>query len=418
MKRVIDWITVCLFFVLTALPGTQLLFGYSKEEKLHGVEENVATAAPRLHPEAFFAERFQRALEKWWDENIGFRGHLVRTDNQLNFDLFGEISASYASPLVVGLRNSLFEKLYIEHENGMGYVPEKRLQNLARRLIRVQELLKAKGIDFLLLISPSKASIYREDIPARYLDADAKKIPSNYERLLPMLYSAGVNLVDGRALLEKWKSESAVPVFPKGGTHWTQYTACRISAEVVKKLSSLSGEALVEPPCAPLETKSIPDPFDRDLADLANLWDPTPIYEQLTYPVLPEMERRPPLDSTRPHMLFIGGSFLWSLFLYLDAYQVYSERDMFYYYNRRFHFPGDLVSDIARKDLDWANDILKHKYIVVEVNEITMHTLGSGFLEDALGVLKGELNEEPQAEPHDPKASATDPYPAPPPSQP
>jgi len=391
-------VIVVAFFVVSALPGAQTIWRFAKEEKLHGVEEEVLEAAPAPSRSAFLSEQYQRSFESWLSRNIGFRAYFVRTDNQINFSLFHEISSNYASPLVLGKDNVLFEKLYIDALNGDGYVSDKNLRRITRRVRRLQELLEKRGVTLLIFLTPSKAGIYPEKIPPQYLSPDRPPDEqSNYARLASMLKESDVNLLDARALLQEWKNTAEQPLFARGGTHWTQLTACRVSESLMDRLRPLAPE-IPALRCTPLESRSVPDPFDRDLADLCNLRDSSPLYETLLYPAVePNLSDPPP---GRPKMLFVGGSFLWSVFFYLDAFQVYSERDMFYYYSRRFHYPGNIVTPINRKELNWDDDVFGHQFIVIEVNEANIQNLGSGFVEDALSKLKeSSPGSNPESEP-------------------
>lgn len=369
------------------LPGLQMLFSFSREEPLHGVEEPEKSVLPEFSLDAIRSDRFQKGVESWFSHNLGYRPTLVRTDNQINYSVFNEISASYASPLVVGKSNALFEKLYIDSYAGRWFVPDKVLERSARKLEDLQNGLKERGIGFLLLITPSKASIYPELIPDAYREPDFDyEKASNYHRFIPMLNRHRINVLDGHATLEQMKSAQATPLFAKGGTHWTENTACIVSKQMFAQLQEITGKPQPSVQCDPTEIRPIPDPFDRDLADLSNVLDPSPFYEQLPYPVAaPGFAAQS--GQSRPKMLFIGGSFLWSVFHYLDEQQTYETRDMFYYFSRRFHYPGDHVEPINKGKLDWENDVFRNDIIVLEVNESSIHQLGSGFIAPALKAL-------------------------------
>lgn len=374
-----------LFYAALLIPGAQMLFGFAAEEKLHGVEATTQPPFPDFTLERLLSEEFQHELNIWWNRSIGFRGFFVRTDNQINFSLFRELSAEYASPLVLGTNNDVFEKLYIDHANGADIVSDKRLEKLAESVAELQRRLEARGIPFLLLISPSKASIYPESVPERFRDPNAPDAKAtNYARILPFLAERGVHVVDGRKLFEEWKGREPYRLFPRSGTHWSQFAACRIAAIVLGNLRD-RGVNLGPLECEPSEVKSQPEPFDRDLADLCNVWHPEKMFDALPYP-LPSKQASSTTapDPTRSKVLFIGGSFLWSVFHYLDLEQVYSRRDMFYYFSRRFRFPGGSEERIKRDELDWGADIFSNDAVIVEVNEATLHTLGYGFVSDAL----------------------------------
>jgi hypothetical protein len=383
-----------LFFLLTTLPGLQMIFGFSKEEPLHGVEQTIGDSFPKFSLSSFFAEDFQKSVNTWFNGNLGYRPDLIRSDNQLNFSVFGEISSNYASPLVLGRRNTLFEKLYIDSYSGRWYLREKALERVVKKLAELHRLLKARGIVFTVLITPSKAAIYPEDIPRKYRNRNFDyETQSNYHRFIPLLEKYHVPYVDGHRLAAAFKVQSSFPVFAKGGTHWTEYTACKVSQVLLEQISRRGNKQLPLLRCEPIEMKSIPEPFDRDLADLCNLWNALPLYETLPYP-LPSASASAtsPADQPaavfHPQMLFVGGSFLWSVFHYLDAQNIYSSRDMWYYYSRQFHFPGDEIQPLDKGHIDWEQRVFGKDVVVLEVNESSIHQIGSGFISDALTALR------------------------------
>ncbi|HRB13545.1 MAG TPA: hypothetical protein PKU70_11075, partial [Vicinamibacteria bacterium] len=79
---------VGLFLLLLALPGLQMRFRFVPEVALNGVR--VEPGKPPLTPAGWWRGEFQSQAEAWFDDHIGFRGHAVRTDNQIGLSLFRE----------------------------------------------------------------------------------------------------------------------------------------------------------------------------------------------------------------------------------------------------------------------------------------------------------------------------------------
>jgi hypothetical protein len=167
---------------------------------------------------------FQQEVEAWIDSSIGFRGHMVRSDNQINLSLFGEISSDYSSPLVLGHQNTLFEKLYVDWMNEPCAVSDEKISRQASDLETLQSLLKTKGIALLVLLSPSKTTFYGKQIPERYLHkSEQQGCQTDSDRLLAALRSRAVSYIDGRTITERVMRTTGSPGFAKGGTHWTQF---------------------------------------------------------------------------------------------------------------------------------------------------------------------------------------------------
>src|SRR5262245_38172000 len=79
------------FFSLLFVPGLlavrTFLHPSSNAEKLGGVEK--IAKLPLFNANSFFSGEYQERFEKWLNSHLGFRGALIRTDNQLNLSFFG-----------------------------------------------------------------------------------------------------------------------------------------------------------------------------------------------------------------------------------------------------------------------------------------------------------------------------------------
>ncbi|MCB0333126.1 MAG: hypothetical protein KDD55_06475, partial [Bdellovibrionales bacterium] len=122
--------------------------------------------------------------------------------------------------------------------------------------------------------------------------------------------------------------------------------------------------------------RTTPLQIDRDLLSVANLWFPQQLI-QPTAKVVRSFDAQPQENQER--ILFVGTSFLWSLFHHLDKAPFFRERDMYYYFKRSFPFPHGKITPIKREQPRWIARALKSKYIVLEVNEGFIHRLGYGF---------------------------------------
>lgn len=370
------------FLVSLLLPAAQMRYGLIEEERLHGVEASVPTVQPSFSWRDFKTEQFQRQFDSWFQEHLGFRGYLIRTDNQLNLSLFSEMSSTYGSPLVLGRESNLFERIYIDDFNQAYRIGEAKVRFLARRIAQARKLLSERGIPLLILLSPSKATVYQEDIPPRYIATDVDRSTRNYHQLVDELTRAEVPFFDGLAFVLDLKGKSTHRIFPKSGTHWSQHTSCLVVAILAERLSSLIGRQLPQAVCNPPEFRSIPDPFDRDLADLSNIWNVSRFYTPLPYPPA----RSSGTESTlhRPNLIFIGGSFLWTIFESFEKNEIYRERTMLYYFKRAFHYPSGRSEPISAKRFDWKERLRGVDAVVLEINEANIHQAGGGSVGDII----------------------------------
>ena len=332
-------IYITLFIAALIVPLIQTLFSPWKVELLHGVEANAQSSFPKFSVQAFLRGSFQQELENWLDRAIGFRGQLIRSDNQVNLLLFGEISSDYSSPLVLGHKNTLFERLYIDWMNNPCSVPDYAIRSHVEQLNKLNGLLEEKHIKLLILLSPSKTTFYRDRVPTSYIRKGAvNTCISDSDRLLAQLSAKGIPVIDGRYVTAQVARTTGAPAFARGGTHWSQFVACHIAKELYQVAQSNFTQLLPEINCTPFELKAQPAPLDRDLADLLNIWSPDPFLERLPYPDLPDTipDTAPNDGRMRPRVVFVGGSFLWSVLVYFDFQRAYETREMFYYFKKRY----------------------------------------------------------------------------------
>jgi hypothetical protein len=235
-RHLIFYIT--LFVALLAFPGVATLLRGLREKRGANLEP-----FPSLTLKRWLDGTFQGESQRWFDDNYAARNFFVRIANQINFSLFQEISFRDRTGLVLGKNNSLFLSMYIEGYYGRIAQPADALDRFAAELRIVQDRLKSRGVTFLFLITPSKASINVEEIPD-YLVPSGPPVPSNYEMLVPLLAKHGVETLDGRALALELKKKGEFPLFPKSGFHWNYYSSFRVSEAVISRLEELTKKRL------------------------------------------------------------------------------------------------------------------------------------------------------------------------------
>lgn len=347
--------------------------------RLGGVEDK--TTKPQLSVSGLLDGTFQESFDSWFSKKIGLRSVLVRTDNQINFSMFHHSSGH----VVVGKDNYLFEKYYIDDLNNANPFPPEKLQEFVDKLALLQQKLHERKTEFMVLIAPSKAYLYPEKIPEKFLLA--KSDADNYAQFEAMLRAKNVPYVDGVKTLRELKPLSTYPVFPPGGAHWSSYAACQVGEQVTAEFSALLKRATPQLVCDPPYVRPTSHGLDRDLWLLANLWTTASLEVPMQYPKASTIY---PPNAYRPNVLFVGDSFMWAMFHYLEKQRVYESRDFFFYYKShyRFHVNRKAMNKqpLNPDTLDW-NKVLSHDLVVLEFNQARIPDVGFGFVEDALAHL-------------------------------
>ncbi len=353
-----------------------------KDMILSGAEKKAVPGVPAVSD--VITGKFQNSIETWLKQNIGFRGTFVKTDNQINFSIFNEFSRSHPRKILLGKDKQLFEEHYIDAFNKKNSQPASTLQKKADALKELQEKLAARNVKFLLLVSPSKATIYPEYLPEKYILRHAVSKKDNYQIIMPMLKQNGVNVLDGRELFLEMKKNGIPQLFPSSGSHWSLYGGYLFGTRLIVKMEQLLGRHLVHMPAKKLIPSREPMGLDKDVARLGNLLFTRSLFTEYIYP---ETYPGAQAGSYRPDILMLGDSFCWNIIPYLESNKVFSRLNFYYYFNTDHSFPDKKHAPIDRTRVNWNRDVFNRDIILIEINEIALEEVGYGFLETALSAL-------------------------------
>lgn len=395
MKKTYLRITLVLMVaILFALPLVQMQYHLLPKLKLFGVE--TAASPPVLSFSAVKTGEYQKQFEIWFDQNFGLREYFVKTDNQIFYSVFRETPPQ--SSISVGRKGYLYENDYINEY--LNFIPPRTPADLeyeVKEMQALQQALNNRGVTFLLLISPSKASIYPEYIPQRMKAMQTNHL-RNYDMLIPLLDKYQINYVDGHQITQDNKETSGFEMFPQGGTHWNYLAAYYSAKQAVDRMEQLTARDMIDLELAAINVDEVPTGSDRDLAELLNLWHPPVSYTA----VHPQITTNPQGNEHRPSILIEGGSFSNHLIDIIGTNQVFSTLDYYFYYNyHNFYQDNSIPQGIGYLNrVDWENEVFAHDIIIVEMNEQTINQFSKGFIHDALAhagssvIDFSELNEE------------------------
>ena len=143
--------------------------------------------------------RFQDSASKWFSRYFGARGLFVKLGNQANYSLFGTSYMNNQS-IIIGKQSQLYEVGYInDYCKHVHPMPLEIAEAHVKEIAEIQDRLGRRGIAFVLLITPSKASIYPEFIPDIFCSSP-KSTSRDYENFVPLLDQYKINYVDGHTI--------------------------------------------------------------------------------------------------------------------------------------------------------------------------------------------------------------------------
>ena len=157
---------------------------------------------------------FQKAVASRVTDAFPLRPLLIRVNNEVRSELFGEVTAPH---VVRGAKGQLIERSYLDdycsRKEGMGL---QLAAQIIPKLKEIQGYYRARGAVFVYLISPSKAA----HVPEYFLDRiPCPSTPSARTQLVPQyveaLKAAGINVLDTASLIHSLKGSMSSSSFPK-----------------------------------------------------------------------------------------------------------------------------------------------------------------------------------------------------------
>ncbi|MBW0000476.1 MAG: hypothetical protein JO015_15360 [Verrucomicrobia bacterium] len=375
--RLIEKILVTLFLVLlgipgilglafSSIPGLPLEWRWLQNGSLAGVRQELKPT--RLTSKSWFRTAFQEFATKKASETFFGRDMLIRSLNEV---LYRGFRKSYMSgeTLIVGNHRDLFQLHYLAYFGHLApSASEGYLQHLTDDIVAARQRFRRLGSEIIVMITPSKTSLYPEDVPDRFRAHPGKDAatPAGYRRLAALLQQKGVPLVDGRALSLQRVHELPGRGFAKTGIHWTYPLACFTVQAVLDELGRLKGTRYASIEQRNLRVDHSPEGVDQDLFSLLNLLErPKESYLHADFRVSDE-------QAARPHSLtFVGGSFTHEIIEVIERSRAAGHVAYYNYFDTFVeHWPEQsLVQRPEVAQIPWERDFARADAVVLEVNE-------------------------------------------------
>ncbi|OFY31920.1 MAG: hypothetical protein A2275_04000 [Bacteroidetes bacterium RIFOXYA12_FULL_35_11] len=256
-----------LFIFLQLLLWTPLIYDKTpiiKPKFLEGVDS--VFTKPKNNFDAWFQNAFQSEYEEYLNNSNVLRPFFVRIKNQLDYSLF---NTTAAPGVVIGKQNNLFIKSYIEDYNGSNFLGEKIIDKKLFRIKFLQNELKKKNIDLVVIFAPGKASFYPEYIPDNYLRF--KKDTSNFSYMSQKAKELNINTIDFNSFFKKIKDSCSIKIYPKNGAHWTSYAVGLAADSLIKYIEKLKGIDLPDLSWNKINYSKDAKYSDNDISKLLNL---------------------------------------------------------------------------------------------------------------------------------------------------
>lgn len=362
--------TLCVIIALMLLlPMTQFRLEVFDQAPLEGLS---TAEKPAFNREDYWSLKWQNDYDKYLNDNFGFRPFFIRLINQVNYSLF---NVSKAPGVVIGKNGQLFIESYIDEYIGRNFIGRSAISENVRKIRVLQDSMKRRGKDLIVVFAPGKASFYPDCIPDNYLHK--KKDSTNYKTYVGLFKEKGVNFID----MNKWFTENRekfrYPVYTRYGTHWNHYGMSLAFDSILHYIGQKHRVKIRDFDCSVVNYNSKLTGNDYDVGVLMNLLKPVE-KEAEPYPVYRFGLTR---GTVRPNVLAVGDSYWWCL-VGDDLPIQFFQNDDYWFYNR------DLIvrnnkTDNEVKNLNLSASVYDRDAVVLIATEATYYMFPYGFVDKA-----------------------------------
>ena len=310
---------------------------------------------------------FQKAVSSRVTDAMPVRPLLIRINNEIRFELFGELTAPH---VVRGANGHLIERSYLEEycarTDGMG---AKFAADILPKLMDIQSYYRAHGGIFVYVVTPSKVAhlpeYFVDRVPCPSTPDARAHLVSEY---VGMLKQGGINVVDTASLIHSLKGSYEVDLFPQGGVHWNDIGGARAVSAIVEEINRQAGHEIVPPFGFSYMLSGVTVGADRELVDLLNVFFPPLGYQT------PKVQFSPSASCADNPARRLDVAMVGSSFSHLPA-RIMIEANCLsalrlFYYAKLGRFGGTPYRELQRNlsDAD-LNALREVKVMILEENE-------------------------------------------------
>jgi hypothetical protein len=384
MPTLRDKVVVMAFLAVAALPLAARLT-HVPDHAINGAFAK--TPHPALSLDGVRDESYQTAYKAWFENRLGLKGYAIYIDNTVLYQVLRDVKTG--SSVRIGSDGVLFndEDIWYYNRDSVPFDSVK-LDAFASRIADLQTRLRSQHRAFVPIIIPSKTTIYRDKVPARWTRDLGTPPPSDAMFYLTMkraLDAHHVIYVDARELLLS-SSEPRSLLWGPTARHWSAYGACLAFQQVAHRYTDLTGRAL-DYDCQESLGDVLDSNDDYDLMRLLNAWAVP--HDRL----VPRVTHDPSAAGDSPAVMFVGTSFCWTLLRDAEASHRFSKVYMDYYNKILVTAPDNVQTLVDPHTPEWRATFLGEDLYVLDLFE-SYYGGTDTFIDHFLDELSSELPQE------------------------
>lgn len=371
-------------FILLFIPLLQMQFSVFNIKPLNGAIKKIDK--PKFTTASWFSEDFQSQTEKYLNQQFGFRNWFVRLNNQIKYSFFNK---AQANGVIIGKENYLYEESYITAFYGKDFIGKDAIEDQMQKLRFIQDTLKSRGIDIILVFAPGKGSFYPEYIPDRY---DTIKGITNHQVYVEQAKLFGINHIDFSTWFVSKKDTSRYCLYPKTGIHWSYYGMNLATDSLVSYIENVKNIDMPDLVWETIEMKKDLYGVDNDIEKGMNLLSSISNFE-MPYPKI----RIDQENKIRPKAIIIADSYYWQLHNAGYSKSLFDGGEFWFYYNQIYPPRENGKSKV--KDLNLLDEIYQCDVIILMCTEPFLKREFWGFIDDCYDAMLDDnpANREIQA---------------------
>jgi hypothetical protein len=376
-SALITWAFLAIVGAFLVFPLANDFGGFIEERPPHGMPP--PKPARHFSLKGFKDRSWQKSLEPRAKRASGLWRPLTLVANDIYSRLFGQISAFNNGSVMEGHHRHLIQGAHLPALNHRKAKGMRKMPQRIATLKMLQDQLRARGKNLILMVTPNVTEIYPEVVPDIFLDPTRFTRQHPYQRVKKLLDESGLVYVDTVETLRAAAQSLPVKLFAPSASHWNDVGSCLALKAVNDRLRSVGGPRWRDFSCDNFTIEARPRSKDRDLLDIANVLTrsrfeaPTP-YVSIRY--------TEPAQARPPSALLVGTSYLFAISEHLFDWGLAKDHRLFFYF-KQWRAGGERkFFTLRRERLDWE-EILSRDIIIINVGMGRPTTMGYGFIEAA-----------------------------------
>ncbi len=349
-----------------SIPMIQHITGFANVRALKGAV--VLSEAPEFSDSMWLYGHYQVQLDKYLNDQFGFRPSYVRLHNQVKYSLFKDVNAN---GVILGKDWYMYEWNYIRAYYGLDFVGDSLISQKTKKLKVIQDTLRAKGKTLLVVLAPGKGSFFPEFFPDTSL---REKGRTNYQSYMEFMKRDSVNYLDFQAWFLQNKGKTVYPLYGKGGIHWSKYGEILAADSLIHHIEKISGKDLPEIVLDGVTESSKNKNGDYDIGEGLNIIFQTPTYP-MGYPQFHIEEENK--NTTRT--LFVADSYYWGMFGQGFAKTIFNDGE-FWFYNNQI-YPQSAEQYVLVETIDIITKVEENEVVVLMSTDANLYSFAFGFIE-------------------------------------